>query len=199
MRSINMERDTCLLLIWTMWKKKGLNRERLFIPLRMRAKPFQVPSQRYSSMLSFGSKSKRRNKRGREEKEKTRPFLYSKTHFLLSPLGGKTMNDFNKYSWRSVRWEEGRVFQISMLYMHRACVENSLVTSFQVTGFRISAHLTCSRGQRSLWNRQGCICLQSLFLQEPACPFVDGMNKSFCATHQGCKVPWLHWVERWIT
>lgn len=153
-------------------------------------------------MLSFGSQSKRKTKRwGREEKEKTGPFLYSKPHFFffLISFGGKTMNDFNKYSLRSVRWQEGRTFQISMLYMHRACVENSLVTSFQVIGFRISAHLTCSRGQRSLWNRQGCICLQSLFLQEPACPFVDGMNKSFCATHQGCKVPWLHWVERWIT
>lgn len=94
--------------------------------------------------------------------------------------------------------KEGRIFKISPLYAHRAHVENSLVTSFEVTSFRISAHLTCSRGQKSLWTRQGCICLQSLCLQDPACPFVDGMNTSFCATRKGCKGPWLHWAERWM-
>lgn len=86
-----------------------------------------------------------------------------------------------------------------MLYLHMAHVENPVVTSFEVTSCRISTHLTCSGRQKSLWIRQGCICLQSLCLQAPACPFVDGMNKSFCATHQGRKGHWLHWVERWVT
>lgn len=81
--------------------------------------------------------------------------------------------------------KEGRIFKISMLYMHRAHVENPLVTSFEVTSCRISTHLTCSGRQKSLWIRQGCICLQSLCLQAPACPFVDGMNKAFLCYSPG--------------
>lgn len=69
--------------------------------------------------------------------------------------------------------------------MHRAHVENPLVTSFEVTSCRISTHLTCSGRQKSLWIRQGCICLQSLCLQVPACPFVDGMNKAFLCYSPG--------------
>lgn len=82
--------------------------------------------------------------------------------------------------------------------MHKAHAENSLVTSFQVIGFRISAHLTCSWGQRSLWDRQGCICLQSLFLQEPACPFVDGTWINLSVLHvRAAKL--LDCTERWVT
>ena len=34
----------------------------------------------------------------------------------------------------------GKAYKTSTLYMHRAHAEYSLVTSFQVTGFRVSAH-----------------------------------------------------------
>lgn len=109
----------------------------------MRTKPFQVSSQRLSYIFSFGSK-REGIKGGEEEKEETSPFLYSKPPFLLSPLGG------GEITISGSEGKEGRIFKISPLYAHRAHVENSLVTSFEVTSFRISAHLTCSRGQKSL-------------------------------------------------
>lgn len=49
------------------------------------------------------------------------------------------MTDFSK-----VRARKEKFLKRSMLPIHRAHAENSLVISFHVTGFRISARLTCS-------------------------------------------------------
>lgn len=62
--------------------------------------------------------------------------------FILSAFiifGAKIMTDFSK-----VRARKEEFLKRSMLPIHGAHAENSLVTSFHVTGFRISAHLTCS-------------------------------------------------------
>lgn len=64
------------------------------------------------------------------------------------------------------------------------------------------SHLTCCRGQRSLWNRQGYICLQSLSLQKPACPFGDGVCIhlfGLCIRAEKLPDGWLQCVEQWLT
>lgn len=84
------------------------------------------------------------------------------------------MSDFSK-----VRARKERFLKISMLHTDGAHAENSLVTSFHVTGFRVSVHLTRGRGWgwggKGLYERGRAACVyKAHFFQSLLVPLWTG-------------------------
>lgn len=114
---------------------------------------------------------------GREEKGKISPFLYSKPPFYYH-LWSK-----NNEWLQQVRTRKEEFLKQDWYKCTGAHGENCLVTSFRITGLRISVHLTYLRGQR-LWWKQARMHLSTGPVSSGPCLFLCRWENSL-ATLRG--------------